>query len=67
MPLHQFLEPMQCFLGDPDYGCLNLKMHHLALVIAKKTLDEKQIQKHAEDYRPTCIKLPNQSGSEVES
>ena len=40
LPLHQLLEPMQCFLGDPDSGKLNLKTHRLALAIAKKTLDE---------------------------
>ena len=38
--LHQLLEPMQQFLGDPDFGCLELKSHHPALAIAKKTLDE---------------------------
>ena len=27
-------------LGDPESGLLNLDAHHLALVIAKKTLDE---------------------------
>ena len=31
---------MQCFLGDPDSGKLNLKTHRLALAIAKKTPDE---------------------------
>ena len=31
---------MQCFLGDPDSGMLNLETHRLALAIAKKTLDE---------------------------
>ena len=40
LPLHQLLEPMQHFLGDPDSGMLNLETHRLALVIAKKTLDE---------------------------
>ena len=40
LPLHQLLEPMQCFLGDPDSGMLNLETHRLALAIAKKTLDE---------------------------
>ena len=40
LPLHQILEPMQCFLGDPDSGKLHLKTHRLALAIAKKTLDE---------------------------
>ena len=40
MPPHQLLEPMQCFLGDPDSGMLNLETHLLALAITKKTLDE---------------------------
>ena len=40
LPLHQLLEPMQCFLGDPDSGMLNLETHRLALAIAKKMLDE---------------------------
>ena len=37
LPLHQLLEPMQCFLGDPDSGKLHLETHRLALAIAKKT------------------------------
>ena len=41
LPLHQLLEPMQRFLGDPDSRLLNLEAHGLALAIAKKTLDEK--------------------------
>ena len=40
LPLHQLLEPMQCFLGDPDSGKINLETHRLALAIAKKTLDK---------------------------
>ena len=40
LPLHQLLKPMQRFLGDPESGLLNLEAHCLALVIAKKTLDE---------------------------
>ena len=40
LPLHQLLEPMQQFLGDPDSGMLNLEAHRLALAIAKKALDE---------------------------
>ena len=40
LPLHQLLEPMQCFLEDPDSGMLNLETCRLALAIAKKTLDE---------------------------
>ena len=44
LPLHQLLEPMQCFLGDPDSGMLNLETHRLALAIAKKTLDENRFK-----------------------
>ena len=40
LPLHQLLEPMQQFLGDPNSGMLNLEAHRLTLAIAKKTLDE---------------------------
>ena len=40
LPLHQLLEPMQHFLGDPDSGIINLETHRLALAITKKTLDE---------------------------
>ena len=40
LPLHQLLEPMQHFLGDPDSGKLHLEIHRLALAIAKKPLDE---------------------------
>ena len=40
LPLHQLLEPMQCFLGNPDSDKLNLETHRLALAIAKKKLDE---------------------------
>ena len=32
---------MQCFLGDPESGKLNLENHCLALATAKKPLDEK--------------------------
>ena len=47
LPLHQLLEPMQWFLGDPKSGCLDLESHHLALAIAKETLDENRF-KHAQ-------------------
>ena len=40
LPLHQLLELMQQFLGDLESGLLNLEVHHLAVAIAKKTLDE---------------------------
>ena len=35
---------MQHFLGAPYSGCLNLEMYHLALAIAKKTLDESRFR-----------------------
>ena len=44
LPLHQLLEHMQHFLGDPVSGMLNLETHRLALAIANKTLDEKDLQ-----------------------
>ena len=44
LPLHQLLEPMQCFLGDPDSSMLNLETHRLALAIGKKTLDENRFK-----------------------
>ena len=44
LPLHQLLEPMPCFLGDPDPRILNLETHRLALVIAKKPLDENRFK-----------------------
>ena len=40
LPLHQLLEPMQWFLGDPDSWLLTLEAHRPALAITKKTLDE---------------------------
>ena len=42
--LHQLLEPMQCFLRDPDSGMLNLETHRLALARAKKTSDENRFK-----------------------
>ena len=40
LPLHQLLEPIHQFIGDPESGLLHLEAHCLALAIAKKTLDE---------------------------
>ena len=40
LSLHQLLEPMQHFLGNPVSGKLHLKTHRTALAIAKKTFDE---------------------------
>ena len=44
LPLHQLLEPMQHFLGDPDLGKLHLDTHGLALAIAKKLLMKIDLQ-----------------------
>ena len=49
LPLHQLLEPMQHFLGDPDLGKLHLETHRLALAIAKKTLDENRFKGYPKD------------------
>ena len=59
LPLHQWLEPMQHFLEDPNSGMLNLEAHRLALAIAKKTLDENRL-KTAErimDCTPPSFKI----------
>ena len=56
LPLHQLLEPMQQFLGDPDSGMLNPEAHRLTLAIAKKTLDKncfKTAQKTMERTPPS--------------
>ena len=39
-PLHQLLQPLTRFLGDPDMGLLCLDQHRLSLSIAKKYLDD---------------------------
>ena len=39
-PLHQILQPLTRFLGDPDSGLLCLDQHRLSLSIAKKYLDD---------------------------
>ena len=39
-PLHQLLQPLNRFLGDPDSGLLCLNQHRLSLSIAKKYLDD---------------------------
>ena len=61
LPLHQLLELMQWFLGDPDSGCLDLKSHCLALATVKKTLDENEF-KHAQKmtyHTPPNLKADN--------
>ena len=44
LPLHQLLEPMQCFLSNPESWWFNLEAHWLTLAIAKKTSDENHFQ-----------------------
>ena len=39
-PLHQLLQPLTRFLGDPDSRLLCLNQHRLSLSIAKKYLDD---------------------------
>ena len=36
LPLHQLLEPMQCFSGDPESARLNLETRQLSLAIKKR-------------------------------
>ena len=71
LPLHQLLEPMQHFLGDPDSGMLNLEAHRLALAIAKKTLDENRfaatqkkigMRQTSLPSRRSCLLKNNQPG-----
>ena len=61
LPVHQLLEPMQWFLGNPESGILNLKLHWLALAIAKKTLDENHFRTAQEtmDREPPSLKIGN--------
>ena len=50
---------MQGLLGDPESSCLDLKLHCLALAIAKKTLDDnrfKHVQKTT-DCTPCNFKV----------
>ena len=39
-PVHQLLQPLTRFLGDPDSGLLCLDQHRLSLSIAKKYFDD---------------------------
>ena len=39
-PVHQLLQPVTRFIGDPDSGLLCLDQHKLSLSIAKKYLDD---------------------------
>ena len=59
LPLHWLLEPMQCFLGDPDSGMINLEAHRLALAIAMKTLDENSFKtaQKTMDRQPPSFKI----------
>ena len=61
LPLHQCLEPMQQFLGELESGLLNLEAHHLALAIAKKTLDENcfTTAQKTTDREPSSFKIGN--------
>ena len=41
-PVHQLLQPLTRFLGDPNSGLLCLDQHRLSLSIAKKYLDNQR-------------------------
>ena len=58
LPLHQHLEPMPHFLGDPESGQLNLENQCLALAMMK-TLDEKCFRKvqKTTDRKPPSFQL----------
>ena len=53
------LSPLQRFLGDTESGLLNLEAHHLALAIAKKTLDENHFRtaEKTTDKEPPSFKI----------
>ena len=59
LPLHQLLEPMQQFLGNPESRLLYLEAHQPALAIIKKTLDENhlRIAQKTMDREPPTIKI----------
>ena len=59
LPLHQLLELIQWFLGDWESGLLNLEVHHLALAIAKKILDENcfRTAQKTTDREPPSFKI----------
>ena len=50
---------MQCFLGDPESGRLNLEHHCLTLAFAKKTLDENHFRhkQKTTDRKPPSFQL----------
>ena len=58
LPLHQLLEPMQCFLGDPDSSMLNLETHRLALAIDEnrfKTAQKTMVWKNPAFQVGDCV------------
>ena len=50
---------MQQFVRDPESGLLNLEAHHLALAIARKTLDENcfRTAQKTTDREPPSFKI----------
>ena len=57
--LHQLLEPMQCFLGNPESGLPNLEAHQLTLAIANEMLEENCLRTAPKtmDREPPSFKL----------
>ena len=63
LPLHQLLEPMQWFVGDPESGLLSLETSWLALAIVKKTPDEDYFRtaQKTMDRKPPSFKIGNRA------
>ena len=59
LTLHQLLDPMQQFVGDPDSGMLNLEAHRITLAIAKKMLDKNHFKAAHKtmDRKPPTFKI----------
>ena len=75
-PVHQLLQPLTRFLGDPDSGLLCLDQHRLSLSIAKKYLDdhrfltaERQQTEQNQDFKleDTSKTKPQEMGPQMES
>ena len=58
---------MQCFLGYPDSGMLNLETHRLALAIGRKTLDENRFKTAQKTKYHHPSKLETESTSRTNS
>ena len=64
-PVHQLLQPLTRFLGDPDSGLLCLDQHRLSLSIAKKYLDDSSLQKRQQTEQNRDLKLETEYTSKT--